>query len=289
MPLQNQIEHIRNELSEPVVRYLEAPAAWPFVWALKKTPVTPNQVTFLSAVLAIVAAWFISLGDPESILQGGLIFALSRVLDSVDGELARAKGMASDWGRLVDTIGDIVSTLSMLTGLWIGLPSLQGSVLLLAFLVLLRGATFDYHKLTMLYRVQHGYDYFQRETQKTFKKILSSPSWSLKLYYYYMQAQQLPFYGRWTTLKQYAKDPAAAAPESIWTEEQRFKHYQNSKAVITLWSWNGADLIGFLIIVLSVFSLWEAWIVWINGFMAAQFVLTIIGHHRLTRNHEKYS
>ena len=183
MPLPNQIEQIRNEVSEPVVRYLELPAARPFVWALRKTPITPNQVTFLSALLAIAAAWFVSQGDPRSMMHGGLIFAFSRILDSVDGELARVKGMANDWGRLVDTIGDIVSTISMLIGLWIGLPSLHGSVLLLAFMVLLRATTFDYHKLSMLNRIQKGYDFFQRETQKTFKKILSSPSWSLKLYY----------------------------------------------------------------------------------------------------------
>ncbi len=289
MPLPDPIEQIRNEVSEPVVRYLELPAARPFVWVLKKTPITPNQVTFLSALLAIAAAGFVSRGDPDSMMHGGLIFAFSRILDSVDGELARVKGMASDWGRLVDTIGDIVSTLAMLTGLWIGLPSLQGSVLLLAFLVLLRGATFDYHKLSTLSRVQHGYDFFQRETQKTFRKILSSPSWSLKLYYYYIQAQQLPFYGRWTSLKQYAETRGASALATVWTEEQRLKHYQNNKAVIILWSWNGADLIGFLIVILSIFSLWEPWLVWINGFMSVQFILTIALHHTLTRNNEEYS
>ncbi|MEE9499061.1 MAG: CDP-alcohol phosphatidyltransferase family protein, partial [Nitrospinaceae bacterium] len=120
MSLQNRINQIRKDLTEPVVRWIQEPAARPLVYAFKETPVTPNQITGLSALLAIVAAYFFSLGDVRSMIQGGIIFEISLILDSVDGELARAKGLASEWGRIVDGIGDYVSSIAVLIGLMIG-------------------------------------------------------------------------------------------------------------------------------------------------------------------------
>ena len=129
------MRQVRIELSEPVVRWIQEPAAKPIVYAFKETSVTPNQVTALSALLAIIAAYFFSHGDARSMIQGGIIFEISRILDSVDGELARAKGMASDWGRIVDGIGDYVSSIAILIGLMMGLSDSRGELLLMAFLI----------------------------------------------------------------------------------------------------------------------------------------------------------
>ena len=155
MSLQEQVNQIRKDLAEPVVRWIQEPAARPLVYAFKHTPVTPNQVTVLSALLAILAAYYFSYGDTRSMIQGGIIFELSLILDSVDGELARAKGMASEWGRIVDGIGDYVSSIAVLIGLIIGLPDFKGSLLILAALILLRGITFDYFKENMISQIKH--------------------------------------------------------------------------------------------------------------------------------------
>ena len=275
---------LRKTLSEPVVRYIQEPAAWPIVRALKETPVTPNQVTALSALLGIGAAFFFSQGDPRSMIQGGIIFEISRILDSVDGELARAKSMASDWGRIVDGIGDYVSSIAILIGLMIGLPDFKGELLILAFLIFLRGVTFDYFKENMTNRINHGYDGSQREIQKAYEKFAQSPSLILRIYFYYLQIQQLLFKGHWTSLKNYSSNQTTV--HSVWPEEQRLHYYQKKQSLINLWKWNGPDIIFFLMIVFSCFSILDRCLLWLSLIMAGQMIITFIVHHYIIRNEE---
>jgi phosphatidylglycerophosphate synthase len=286
MTWQNQIDQTRKNLTEPVVRWIQEPAARPLVYAFKETPVTPNQVTGLSALLAIVAAYFFSFGDTRSMIQGGIIFEISLILDSVDGELARAKGMASEWGRIVDGIGDYVSSIAVLIGLMIGLPDSRGALLALAFLIFLRGVTFDYFKENMMSRIKHGYDGSQRDIQNTFEKLFASASFTLKIYFYYLQLQQLLFKGNWTSLKGYASTRSSS--DTVWPEKQRMHYYQEKRPLILLWKWSGPDLIFFLMALFSCFSILEDCILWLSGIMIVQFVLTFIIHHFMIRN-EKYS
>jgi phosphatidylglycerophosphate synthase len=286
MSLQSLIDQIRKDLTEPVVRWIQEPAGRPLVYAFKATPVTPNQVTGLSALLAIVAAYFFSLGDVRSMIQGGIIFEISLILDSVDGELARAKGMASEWGRIVDGIGDYVSSIAVLIGLMIGLPDSKGALLILATLIFLRGVTFDYFKESMMNRIKHGYDGPQRDIQKTYEKISASSSFTLKVYFYYLQLQQLLFKGHWASFKSYALTHSSA--DSPWPEEERIRYYREKRPLVFLWKWNGPDLIFILIAVLSCFSILDSCLPWLSGIMIAQLVITFILHHYMIRN-EKYS
>ncbi len=286
MSVHDRVDHIRKDLTEPVVRWIQEPAARPLVYAFKETPVTPNQVTALSALLAILAAYFFSLGDARSMIQGGIIFEISLILDSVDGELARAKGMASEWGRLVDGIGDYISSIAVLIGLMIGLPDSRGALLILALLIFLRGITFDYFKESMMNRIKHGHDGSLRDIQTTYEKIHASSSFVLKIYFYYLQFQQLLFRGHWTSFKGYAA--TRTATDTAWTEEQRLRYYQGKRPLIVLWKWNGPDLIFFLLALLSCFSILDNYLQWLSGIMLIQLALTFILHHYMIRN-EKYS
>jgi phosphatidylglycerophosphate synthase len=286
MSFQDRINQVRKDLTEPVVRWIQEPAARPLVYFLKETPVTPNQVTAASALLAIVAAYYFSLGDAHSMIQGGIIFEISLILDSVDGQLARAKGMASEWGRIVDGIGDYVSSIAVLIGLMIGFPDSKEALLTLAFLIFLRGVTFDYFKENMTSRVKHGYDGSQHDIQSTYEKISASPSFVLKVYFYYLQLQQLLFKGCWASLKSYTTiEPSS---DTAWTEEQRLLYFQKKKSLVVLWKWNGPDLIFILMALLSCFSVLISYLQWLSGIMATQLVLTFILHHYMIRN-EKYS
>lgn len=286
MTQESTIDNIRKELAEPIVRWVQEPAARPFVHAFKRTPITPNQVTALSALLAMIAAWFFSLGDAQSMVLGGILFEFSLILDSADGELARAKNMASEWGRIVDGIGDYVSSVAVLIGLMIALPDSRGSLLLMAGLIFLRGVTFDYFKETMMNRVRHGTDGPQRDIHQTFERITRSPSFIMKVYYYYLQLQQLLFRGRWTALNNYASTHETS--EEIWSEGQRLKHYRVNRSLIRVWKWHGPDLIFFIIALLSCFAALEPCLPWLSGFMAAQLLVTFTLHHYLIPN-EKHT
>jgi hypothetical protein len=87
--------------------YVARPPAAVVVYALAKTPITPNQVTFLSAVVAAgAAAMFALLPGYWWLVAAALVFELSFVLDCADGQLARHRKIASPLGHLLDFLMD---------------------------------------------------------------------------------------------------------------------------------------------------------------------------------------
>ena len=77
------------------------------VYALRGTPITPNQVTFLSAVIAAGAcAMFALLPGHAWLIAAAAVFELSFVLDCADGQLARLRRTASPLGHLLDFLMD---------------------------------------------------------------------------------------------------------------------------------------------------------------------------------------
>jgi phosphatidylglycerophosphate synthase len=87
--------------------WVARPPAAVLVYALRGTPITPNQVTFLSAAIAAVAcAMFVLLPGYAWAVAAAAVFELSFVLDCVDGQLARVRKMASPLGHLLDFLMD---------------------------------------------------------------------------------------------------------------------------------------------------------------------------------------
>jgi phosphatidylglycerophosphate synthase len=77
------------------------------VYALRRTPITPNQVTFLSAAIAAGAcAMFALLPGHAWLVAAAAVFELSFVLDCADGMLARLRKTASPLGHLLDFLMD---------------------------------------------------------------------------------------------------------------------------------------------------------------------------------------
>lgn len=75
---------------------------------LVNTPVTPNQLSIASLLVALAGALLLALGDPlgDPLLAnwGAGLFALARFMDHFDGELARQKKAASRLGYFLDYI-----------------------------------------------------------------------------------------------------------------------------------------------------------------------------------------
>jgi len=92
-----------NWFTEHVAR----PPAAAVVWALRGTPITPNQVTFLSAVVCVGACALLALVPGwAALIVAAAVFELSFVLDCADGMLARLRKMASPLGHLLDFLMD---------------------------------------------------------------------------------------------------------------------------------------------------------------------------------------
>lgn len=70
---------------------------------LSKTPVKPNQVSFFSFLLCLLAAFLFARGYS---LWAGITAQIASVIDGVDGELARLKFLHSGWGEMLDSFLD---------------------------------------------------------------------------------------------------------------------------------------------------------------------------------------
>lgn len=90
----------------PWLYYVIRPLSIAITKPLLRTCVTPVAVTFVSMVAALVGFALVGFGYDVSIrVIGWLGFFVWAVLDCVDGNIARCKGLASDRGALWDATG----------------------------------------------------------------------------------------------------------------------------------------------------------------------------------------
>lgn len=95
-------------------------------WLLVKTRLTPNQITIASILcsaacgLSYAFGWFIT---------GSAFLFFSHVLDCTDGNLARAKGVFSPYGKWLDLIGDRMGEIFIFLGATVYFVHVNASVL----------------------------------------------------------------------------------------------------------------------------------------------------------------
>jgi len=99
---------------------LYRPVAFLFVKAVYRSPITPNQVTFLSMLAGLVAAWFFSTGSAAVLSWAALFYAVANILDCSDGQLARLQKSGTLMGRVVDGVADYISSVAIFLSLGIG-------------------------------------------------------------------------------------------------------------------------------------------------------------------------
>ena len=88
-------------------RYIARPKAAVLVYLLRPTPITPNQVTLLSLFTSLVGiATLLLCPGWIGLVSAALVLHLAFVLDCVDGQLARIKGLSSPVGAYLDFLVD---------------------------------------------------------------------------------------------------------------------------------------------------------------------------------------
>lgn len=88
---------------------------------LARTPVSPNQITTLSLLLAFGAGWLYPSGDRGAANWAAGLFVLARFIDHADGELARLTGKSSRFGYYYDYVVGALSSTALFVGVGIGL------------------------------------------------------------------------------------------------------------------------------------------------------------------------
>lgn len=275
------MEHALKDLAEPINIYLHDPIAKKIVEVLKNTFVTPNQVTYFSVLIGFASGYAFSHGNWLSSLAGGILLEFTLILDCVDGQLARAKNMASDWGRLIDGIAGYFAYLAVVFGIVSGYPQFTCSTIVIAVFTILRAISYDYCKQTFGTMVLKGFDGIEREIQNTFEKLKNKSSIVLSIYFYYMQAQQLIFRRKWETLSDLGMREAPT--DSVLDPQQRDEYFNKVSTLLKIWRWNGIDFPLFLIAVLGLLSLPGQSLNFLAWAISLQFLLTYLLHLFLCR------
>lgn len=93
----------------------------PLSLALARTPVRPWQVTLLGALLGVLGGAALATGERPWQLAGAGGGLAAKLLDAVDGELARAKGLDTPGMYVADGLADRLRDLALIVGAGVGL------------------------------------------------------------------------------------------------------------------------------------------------------------------------
>ena len=279
--MSEKTDHVLKDLAEPVNIYIHEPIAKRLVSVLENTFITPNQITYLSVLVGFASGYSFSQGNWETSVMGGILLELTLILDCVDGQLARAKNMASDLGRLIDGIAGYFAYLAVVLGIIFGYPNFKTALIIIAIFTILRAISYDYCKQTFGTIVLKGYDGMEKDIQTTFEKIHHKSSMVLVLYFYYMQTQKMIFRGKWNTLGN-LKNLKQIDSKRL-NPDQRQEYFNKLRNLFRIWRWNGLDFPLFLIALLGLLSMPGQSLNILAAAIAAQFILTYLIHIYLFR------
>ncbi len=72
----------------------------------------PNKLTLLRMILVPVVVVLILVEFPFHWLAAGIIFGIASITDALDGNIARKRGLVTDFGKLMDPIADKLLVIS---------------------------------------------------------------------------------------------------------------------------------------------------------------------------------
>jgi CDP-L-myo-inositol myo-inositolphosphotransferase len=101
----------------PVSRWLNRPLSIRLSRVLVNFNITPNQISFFSFMLSMVAAGLFALEDYLYLALGGIVAQFASIIDGSDGEVARLKYLSSDYGGWFDAVLDRYADAFLLSGL----------------------------------------------------------------------------------------------------------------------------------------------------------------------------
>ncbi|PIQ95643.1 MAG: hypothetical protein COV67_13840 [Nitrospinae bacterium CG11_big_fil_rev_8_21_14_0_20_56_8] len=278
-------DHVLIDLVEPLNRYLHIPVAARIVKLWLPTRITPNQVTYLSVLFGLIAACIYTHGTAGALIHAGFFLEISLILDCVDGQLARARGQSSEWGRIIDGAAGYVAYLAVVAGIAKGFPGHGMALGFITFWTILKAISLDYCKQYMTSLVKTGQDGFLHEVLQTHIKLKLNPSRILKIYYYYLQAQQFFFRGHWTPLDRFDEAGIRYKMDHPLSEAERERFRCDIRNLSASWRWNGHEFCLFLIAVFSVLGILEICLTPLAVIMGIQYILTF-AHHRVHARNE---
>jgi len=119
---------VGNWMARNVTRDMALPLTRLFL----HTPITANQVTFLSFVSALAGCAFLALGGKVGVLVGAFLIQLWYLLDHVDGQVARYRNQSSLTGIYFDYVIHYVVHAGIFFGIGAGVYLKTGNAIYMA-------------------------------------------------------------------------------------------------------------------------------------------------------------
>lgn len=107
--------------------FIYYPLSIRWIYLIRNTGITPNQLTLSSLVLALIGCAFFASGHRADVLWGLLLVQISYVIDCADGQLARYKRMFSPVGGWIDQVADRIKEFAIYTSLTYGYIRIHGT------------------------------------------------------------------------------------------------------------------------------------------------------------------
>tara|TARA_Y100000310_G_scaffold239808_1_gene243538 strand:- start:728 stop:1384 length:657 start_codon:yes stop_codon:yes gene_type:complete len=123
---------------------------------LVNTKLKPKHVTTFSLIYSLFAALLFAFGEYPYLIMGAILYQIGFIFDNVDGDLARLRGVHSEFGTWWDDVDDRIREVATFLGLAIGLYRINGdiSTIIIGFIAItnilmvnfLRASTYSFSK-----------------------------------------------------------------------------------------------------------------------------------------------
>src|SRR5213592_2627111 len=110
---QNDLSHKGQAVEEWADLHFFRPIGIRIARALQPTGISADQVTLWSLVIGLVAGHLFAYQDRWTNVIGFVLFIVSDIFDSADGQLARLRGRSTRFGRALDGISDNLRFVSL--------------------------------------------------------------------------------------------------------------------------------------------------------------------------------
>jgi len=134
----NMFEALYNRLSKPISMIVV------------KTSLTPNQITIFSGILGMIGAFFLMQHSRANLITAAVFIQLFTILDLVDGDIARIKGLHSHFGKWLDIFFDKLNDFLIILGLSVGVYIRTNNISALYLGIILMGLVFFIQFLMLL-------------------------------------------------------------------------------------------------------------------------------------------
>ena len=108
------VEATRGQRREEGMRWFGDFYFRPFLWAFEKSHLSPNVITILGMGCGVVCGYFLAVGN---VPLAAVFFALSGVLDLVDGYVAKKLGKVTVFGSFLDSFSDRIADAAIYIGI----------------------------------------------------------------------------------------------------------------------------------------------------------------------------